>query len=301
MAAAELRDPKYHTRDQTLKFLIATTVLYAVISALAPARAEDAKNIFADDNLVAWCIVPFDAKQRGPAERAEMLKRLGIKHVAYDWRAKHIPEFEQEILEYRKHDLNYFAFWSWHESMAPLIRKHNIHPQIWMMMKNSTQPTQETRIKDAAEALLPMVRKAAELGCKVGIYNHGGWGGEPANMVAVAKHLQENHDVNNVGVVYNFHHGHEHMADFADTIKLMRPHLLCLNINGMEDADVVASGRGKILSLGTGKHERRLLKIVRDSGYAGPVGILDHRSDTDAEESLKANLDGLHKLLAEGL
>jgi len=25
-------------------------------------------------NLVAWCIVPFDAKQRTPSERAAMLK-----------------------------------------------------------------------------------------------------------------------------------------------------------------------------------------------------------------------------------
>jgi|GEM_PF-5408060 len=28
---------------------------------------------FATDKLVAWCIVPFDAKQRGPVERAAML------------------------------------------------------------------------------------------------------------------------------------------------------------------------------------------------------------------------------------
>jgi hypothetical protein len=27
------------------------------------------ENLFARDNLVAWCIVPFDAKKRGPAER----------------------------------------------------------------------------------------------------------------------------------------------------------------------------------------------------------------------------------------
>ncbi|MBO65778.1 MAG: hypothetical protein CL509_05810, partial [Actinobacteria bacterium] len=58
---------------------------------------------FAKDKLVAWCIVPFDAKQRGPAERAAMLKRLGLKRVAYDWRAKHVAEFEEEILQYKKH------------------------------------------------------------------------------------------------------------------------------------------------------------------------------------------------------
>ncbi|MDG2213510.1 MAG: hypothetical protein P8M70_06760, partial [Verrucomicrobiota bacterium] len=48
-------------------------------------QAQAADN-FAKDKLVAWCIVPFDAKKRGPAQRARMLKRLGLKRVAYDWR-----------------------------------------------------------------------------------------------------------------------------------------------------------------------------------------------------------------------
>ena len=72
-------------------------------------------DVFAKKNLVAWCIVPFDAKQRGPGDRANMLQRLGIKRVAYDWRQQHVPTFEEEILEYKKHDLEYFAFWSFND------------------------------------------------------------------------------------------------------------------------------------------------------------------------------------------
>ena len=41
-----------------------------------------------DEKLVAWCIVPFDSQNRSPAERAEMLQRIGLKRVAYDWRQK---------------------------------------------------------------------------------------------------------------------------------------------------------------------------------------------------------------------
>ena len=62
------------------------------------------------DQLLAWCIVPFDAKQRGLAERAKMLKRLGLKRVAYDWSERHVKEFEEEILQYKKHGLEFFAF-----------------------------------------------------------------------------------------------------------------------------------------------------------------------------------------------
>ena len=39
----------------------------------AAAAAPESKSIFQRDNLVAWCIVPFDAKKRSPEQRAEML------------------------------------------------------------------------------------------------------------------------------------------------------------------------------------------------------------------------------------
>jgi hypothetical protein len=38
----------------------------------APSVAQEPK-VFARTNLVAWCIVPFDGKNRGPAERAAMV------------------------------------------------------------------------------------------------------------------------------------------------------------------------------------------------------------------------------------
>ena len=260
-----------------------------------------ASGIFAEDNLVAWCIVPFDAKQRGPAERAEMLVRLGLKHVAYDWRAKHVPTFEQEILEYKRHGLNYFAFWSWHDAMEPLIRKYDIHPQIWTTGPSPNAVTQEERVAAAAEALLPLVTKTKSLDCKLGLYNHGGWSGEPDNLTAVCRYLRKHHNADHVGIVYNFHHGHDHMQNFAVNLETMKPYLLCLNINGMDDAATVAAGSNKILPVGSGKHERDLLKQVKASGYVGPIGILDHRNELDAEESLRQNLDGLNRLVQEGL
>ena len=60
-------------------------------------------------------MVPVDAKKRGPAARAQLLKRLGLKRVAYDWRAQHVKEFEEEILQYKKYELEFFAFWGVHD------------------------------------------------------------------------------------------------------------------------------------------------------------------------------------------
>ena len=62
---------------------------------LAAAKRPSGRRLFAPDNLMAWCIVPFDAKKRGPEERAEMLKTLGLRRFAYDWRDEHLPTLDQ--------------------------------------------------------------------------------------------------------------------------------------------------------------------------------------------------------------
>jgi Xylose isomerase-like TIM barrel len=257
--------------------------------------------LFAKQNLVAWCIVPFDAKKRTPAQRAEMVKRLGLTKVAYDWRAEHVPTFEEEILEYKKHGLEFFAFWDWHPSLEPLIKKHGIHPQIWKTCAASKQGSQAEMVRSAAEDLLPLVQKTRDLGLKLGLYNHGGWGGEPENLVKVCESLRENHNADHVGIVYNFHHGHEHVKNFAESMKLMKPYLLCVNLNGMADLKVAGENpaNAKILPIGSGQRELSLMRIVQESGYQGPIGILDHRPDLDAEESLRQNLRGMKLILRQ--
>ncbi len=246
---------------------------------------------FDNRNLVAWCIVPFDAKKRGPAERAAMLKKLGIRKVAYDWRAEHVASFEEEILEYKKNGLEYFAFWGEHEDAFKLFEKYDLHPQIWTIPPNPKADSQEEKVAAASRALLPLVKKTKSMGCKLGLYNHGGWSGEPTNLVAVCRWLRENADADHVGIVYNLHHGHEHIADFETSFAMMQPYLICLNLNGMND-----NAQPKILPIGKGKHDIRLMQFINDSGYRGPVGILDHRNEMDAEESLKQNLVGLRSV-----
>jgi hypothetical protein len=141
---------------------------------------------------------------------------------------------------------------------------------------------------------MPLVKRTAELGCRLGLYNHGGWGGQPENLVAVCRRLRDEADADHVGIVYNFHHGHDHIDDFAESLAAMKPWLLCLNLNGMNPG-----AQPKILPIGEGKHEADMMKIVRDSGYHGPIGILDHRSNLDAEQSLRQNLDGMVKVLEQ--
>lgn len=255
---------------------------------------------FKTENLVAWCIVPFDAKQRGPAERAEMVKRLGLQRVAYDWRPTHVPQFEEEIKQYQQHGIEYFAFWKWHENMEPLVKQYKVSPQIWHPCQAANQGSDEEKVVDAAQQLLPLVNQARSLGLKLGLYNHGGWNGEPESMVAVCRYLREHHDANHVGIVYNFHHGHDHIANFRTRFELMQPYLLCVNLNGMVDPSEFDRNKNKILPIGRGQHESAMIRTMLELGYDGPVGVLDHRNELDSEISLRQNLEGL-QVLMDGL
>ena len=250
--------------------------------------------VFARQNLVAWCIVPFDAKKRGPEERAKMLKRLGITRLAYDWRQQHVPTFEDEIQQMKAHGIEFFAFWGSHEGAFRLFVKHKMSPQIWQTLRAPRQGTQQQKVEQAAKGLLPLVERTRKLGCRLGLYNHGGWGGEPDNLVAVCQWLRQNAKAQHVGIVYNLHHGHGHIGDFPQVLARMKPTLLCLNLNGMNTA-----ARPKILPLGKGQHDKALLQAIAASGYRGPIGILDHRGSVDAEQSLKENIEGLKHLLRQ--
>lgn len=277
---------------RALSFLMC---LLAVAASLSRVQAEAIGSLYDTSNLVAWCIVPFDGKKRTPEQRAEMVAKLGIDTVAYDWRAEHVAEFEREILAYRKHGIEFFAFWRDHDEALKLFEKHGISPQLWITMKAKGE-SQEEKVRSAAATLLPTLEKARKIGSQVGLYNHGGWGGEPENLVAVCEYLRDHHGVDNVGIVYNLHHGHDHLDRLPASLEAMKPWLLCLNLNGM-DVDGDSKGR-KILPLGVGTQDLTVLRQVRASGYSGPIGILNHTQE-DAEARLLDNLDGLAWLTAK--
>ena len=260
---------------------------------LGATYADEVKENLERKNLVAWCIVPFDAEKRTPAGRAKMLKELGIGRCAYDWRNEHVVEFEEEILQYKKHGIEYFAFWGGHESAFALFEKHGLHPQIWQTAPTPKDGTQEEKVAAVVSSMAPLAERTSILGCKLGLYNHGGWGGEPENLVAVCKGLRAlGHK--HVGIVYNWHHGHGRIDDWKESLALMKPFLHCVNLNGMNDA-----AKPKILPLAQGEHDLAMLKVLVESGYVGPVGILDHQNKLDTNIALGDNLTGLEWLKKE--
>ena len=254
--------------------------------------------LFDRDNLVAWCIVPFDAKKRTPSERVDMLKKLGFTKYAYDWRAEHLPTFDEEVRLLKKTNIELTAVWfpaglnADARTLLDVLKKHGVKPQLWITMGEPAGTDQKEKAEAAAKALRPIAVEAEKLGCRVALYNHGGWFGEPENQIAIIETLK----LKNVGIVYNLHHGHEHLQQFQELLKKMQPYLMALNLNGMTK-DGEKLGR-KILPLGQGELDLTLLKTIVESKYTGPIGILGHTQD-DAEERLRDNLDGLDWLLPQ--
>lgn len=271
-------------------------VLGAAVSVRADSPSpKSAAELFRRDKLIAWCIVPFDARHRTPDERASMLVRLGLKHFAYDYRQEHVPSFEREIEACGRHDIALDAWWfpstlnGEARQILAMCKEHGIAPQLWVSggggpVKSAEE--QRQRLAQEVARLRPIAEAAAAQGMKVGLYNHGGWFGEPENQLAIIAAL----GMPNVGIVYNLHHGHSHVARLPEILAKIRPHLLALNLNGMAGEGDTA-GR-KILPLGQGELDLQVLRVIVDSGYPGPFGILGHTSD-DAQNRLEDNLDGL--------
>jgi sugar phosphate isomerase/epimerase len=304
----------FHKRQQLisatkvpLKPLLRMLAVWLAITPLqtqaAPGFSADtapSQDILAPQNLTAWCVVPFDAKKRGPAERAEMLQRLGFKNFAYDWRLKDVPSFDEEVDAMKTHSINLVAWWFPTDAGDPnaqvilnVIKRHGIHPQLWVM--GSGTPTKSDadraqRTEQEAERIGKIVELAAPFSCKVELYNHNGWFGQPDNEVAVIERLRQK-GVSDVGMVYNFSHGHGDISDFPVIWRRIKRYVVAVNVSGMVTSE-------RLIPPSQGDYELEMLRTIQQSGWLGPVGLIAEQGG-DAEVTLGNDLRGIDWLRKE--
>ena len=252
---------------------------------------------------VAWCIVPYDAEERSPIERAKMLNDLGFSRMAWDWREEHLPELQEELRALQKHDIELTAAWLWvdHRASDGLLEEHTyimdtiaedqVSTSFWVGIDESFFETlsDQEKLEKAIWFIGKLRDHAVEDGNAIALYNHGGWFGRPENQVRIIEELGKE----DVGIVYNFHHGHDHIDRFPEMVELMLPHLWTVNLNGMDpDGE-------QIMDIGSGKYEKQMIRTLIQAGYNGQFGIIDHRHDEDTREVLKRNKKELVALLEE--
>jgi len=296
------------TDSMNLKCIVMRNLLILLIALstglIACTNGNSAGNeLFEKENLVAWCIVPFDAESRSPQERAAMMDDLGLKQFAYDYRDEHIPTFKEEILTLGDHHIKLSAVWLWVDprweeplnsagrEIFDILRETGSRTEIWLGLPDNAfddLPDEEC-ISIAVKVVREILLEAEEIGCSIALYNHGGWFGEPDNLVRIIETIGSDR----VRIVYNFHHGHQQVDFFGTYLEKMLPYLSTININGMRIEGP------KIITLGEGDRELEMLKIIRASGYSGPIGILGHTEGEDIRVVLERNLRGLEKLRSQ--
>jgi sugar phosphate isomerase/epimerase len=255
------------------------------------------------DNLIAWCIVPFDIKKRTPEQRIEMLKELGFTKYAYDWRTEHLPEMAREWKLAKDNGIKVCAVWMWigtnsdqpgqlsesNETVLKTIEETGLKTQIWVGFQESyfENLEEDVAIEKGTKMVRYLSQRIEETGGELALYNHGGWLGEPENQVKIIKNLPDN----KIGIIYNFHYGHEHIDRFPEILSIMQPYLYTVNLNGMKKEGPM------ILPIGKGDQEKQMLETLKKAGYDGPFGILGLVDDADVKVILQRNLEGYASII----
>ncbi len=272
-------------------------------------------DLWAHDNLAAWCVVPFDARKRSPEERAEMLARLGFRYFAYDWRDKDVPTFDTEIEALHRRGIQLLAWWFPFDADNPLaratldvFRRHQVHPELWVALSPiglprtpgelsrlpKTPDEQRELVRRSSERIAALVKLAHPSGCRVELYNHNGWFGMVENELAVIESLEQA-GVENVGMVYNFSHArdelHDDSRDFPRLWAGIKAHVVAVNITGLH-------WEGQEVYPSQGDSELAMMRVILRSGWRGPVGLIAEKGG-DAETTLRDYRTGLDWLAAE--
>ena len=246
--------------------------------------------------------MPFDNKKRGAEERAQMLDKLGISKFAYDWRDEHVPFFDKEMEALKRHHITLQAFWMPYGpnpandpnygKILALLKRHHLQTQLWWSYGSNedgmSNMSQLQKITTVGNMVKKMAEDAQSIGCHVGLYGHGGWFGEPENQLAILSYVK----MENIGIVYNFNHAEEQMERFSEYFPALIPKLIALNISGLKKGPP-----GKVVIVGQGDSEEKMIRIIAESAYRGPIGVINEDSDPDAEIGLLKNMEGLKNIL----
>lgn len=283
----------------TILTMILTVGLQSLLCAQSAANNE---KLFAKENLVAWCIVPFDNQHRSPQQRVDMLKRLGFTQYAYDWRHEHVSSFREEIKLAKENGIRITAVWMWidqetdkvgqlsedNEQILSIMKESGLKTRLWVGFNNNfyAGENDDSKIAKGVEMLQYLQKHTSQVATGIGLYNHGDWFGEPDNQIKILKQLNDPA----FGLIYNFHHGHSQVESFPTLLEKMMPWLWTVNINGMK------KGGPQISPVGSGDQEFEMLRTLKKSAFHGSIGILGHIEDDDVEKVLQRNLAGLQTM-----
>jgi hypothetical protein len=243
-------------------------------------------------------VANLDFVERTSEQRAQLLKKFGIRHYAYlaeidafgmrrDINTSQL-DVEAEISAMKRNGINVRGWYFWFNADDPAVdprvvstfeafARHQIQPQIWLPQsfalsasKTHMVPrseggfpadaeSQRQRVKREADRIAAWAKLAAPYGCKVNLYNHQDWYGMMDNQLAILDRLREL-GIPDVGLVYNF--GHSASIDHDDAT---------------EFPDIWRRIQPHVVTLNMAVYTPRelgMLRVIHESGWHGPVGMM---------------------------
>ncbi len=231
-----------------------------------------------------------------------MLQEMGFTRYGYNRGKGQLDDMIDEFNLAKENNIEIVSIFLWLNAKRDSIGKlspsnqellRNLNqleqkPTIWLSFSNNffEKLNQEESMELSIEMIKFIKLKADELGCKLALYNHHGWFGNPLNQVKIIEEL----NLDSITMVYNFHHAHEYVDEFSEIVKKIKPHLSYVNLNGVKKEGP------QILTIGEGDYEFEMIKHLLDEGFNGPWGILGHIKTEDVQKVLKRNIVGLNLL-----
>lgn len=229
-----------------------------------------------------WPFFAFDnGVGRGvwqPSVQAETVKKLGYDGIHYNY--TNPKDFAAKLSACRAagvpiHAVYIYTFVdqpgkSYDPGIKEMIRMlKGSQTIIWMTLRDGKRGKQDA---EAAGVVREIAGLAAESGLKVSLYPHAGFYVATAeDAVRIAKVV----DLPNVGVTVNL--CHELFAGngerLAEVVKTATPYLNLVSINGASAVPGKGNKAWDTLPLGSGTFDTdAFLRLIRDSGYRGPIG-----------------------------
>jgi len=292
-------------------------VLWIVMAVLGQALAMDgaAAGLAAREAVPAkrpffpFCIDWHDAKKRGFAEQAVMLKELGYDGVGHIW----LDKVEERLATLDAAGLRLYQI-TMQVSLAPdkppydkerfrqvleAVKGRGVQFLLIMSGAKASDVTQDGRA-------LTLVREMAEWakpgGSELLLYPHtGDWIERVEDAVRVAKQV----DRPNVGVMFNLCHWLRVSPDrdYRTRLAAAMPHLRAVSINGADERDDRAgkpNWERYIQPLDSGTFDQAaFLKALRELGFSGPVGLQCFGIGGDVREHLARSLAAWKRLEGE--
>ena len=249
-----------------------------------------------------FCIDWHDAKKRGYAEQAVMLKELGyegVGHIFLDGVAERLKTLDDAGLKLFQITMNVDVapgkkpYDAKFKEVLGLIKGRHVQ---FCLLLNGMPPSDVAVDPHAVEILREMSDLAQDSGAQLLLYPHqGSWVERIEDSVRLAEKVNRP----NVGVMFNLCHWLrvDKQRDYKPLLVQAMPRLWAISICGADEFDAKPGWEHYIQPLDKGSFNvGLLLKTLKDLGYKGPIGLQCYGIGGDAREHLARSLAAWQKL-----